>query len=191
MATAATTDPLSKAEADRQRKLKRIVWRDFSFLVLGMIAAFFMSLIELHAGDAEIRGGDEDSRSDSPVIDAGYIATTSCYKWLKANRGWNDFFAFVNTIIGVFGPTIYMLYQTFWRGDYETIFRYGAISALRSYCGWYVLELVCLAWLGWHGCWSGCDVDQRAKLSDAYGGPPRVVVSLLLISHLTPLRLTI
>jgi len=32
---------------------------------------------------------------------------------------------------------VYMAYQMLWIGDYEPIFRYLAISVLRSFCGWF------------------------------------------------------
>ena len=71
------------------------------------------------------------------LVDTGYIATTNIYRYLRDNRNVNDLLAFINTVIGVFGPGIYFIYTMLWQGDYEPVFRYLAISILRSFCGWF------------------------------------------------------
>ena len=129
--------------SDEQERTKRIIRRDTTFLVIGAIAASIMSWMELNAGNIEYRGislSNTDARllqtRHNNIIDAGYIATTPLHNYLKANRHWNDVFALVNTIVGVFGPFVYIARQTLWVGDYEPAFRYLCISALRSICGW-------------------------------------------------------
>lgn len=126
-------------EKERQEQRLKIVWRDTKFLVLGAILAGILSWIEVHAGKAEYRGEYAASAVDEQrgIIDTGYIATKPIHDFLKSNRFWNDVFACINTIIGVFGPGIYFVYETVWVGDYEPVFRYGAISVLRSFCGWF------------------------------------------------------
>jgi hypothetical protein len=69
-------------------------------------------------------------------MDAGFILTKPLHDYLEANRWANDLLAAINSIIGVFGPFVYMGYQTAWVGDYDVIFRYLVISAIRSLCGW-------------------------------------------------------
>ena len=66
----------------------------------------------------------------------GYILTKPLNHFLAEHRGFNDWLAGINTVIGVLGPFAYMVYQTLWVGDYEVVFRYLAISAIRSLCGW-------------------------------------------------------
>ena len=131
-----------KQSVEQQEKLKRIVRRDAAFLLLGAIAASIMSWMELNAGNVEVRGKDmvdaQGKLADHHgIIDAGYIATTPLHNFLKANRVWNDALALINTVVGVFGPGIYMAKQTLWCGDYEPVFRYLCISVLRSLCGWF------------------------------------------------------
>ena len=131
-----------KQSVEQQEKLKRIVRRDAAFLLLGAIAASIMSWMELNAGNVEVRGKNMvDAQGNLAghhgIIDAGYIATTPLHNFLKANRDWNDVLALINTVVGVFGPGIYMAWQTLWCGDYEPVFRYLCISALRSLCGWF------------------------------------------------------
>ena len=126
----------SPTDQEEEERRKRIVRRDAVFLTVAVIAASIMSYIELHAGDVDLRGGDPSDLTQKDIVDTGYIMTKGFHGFLKANRRWNDFFAFLNTIIGVLGPGIYMVYKTFWVGDYEPVFRYGAISVLRSMCGW-------------------------------------------------------
>ena len=131
-----------QTSADQER-VKRIIRRDTTFLIIGAIAASIMSWMELNAGNIEYRGiglSNVDARllqsTHNNIIDAGYIATTPIHNFLKTNRNWNDFFALINTIVGVFGPGVYIARQTLWIGDYEPAFRYLTISALRSLCGW-------------------------------------------------------
>lgn len=134
------SDPSSKKATEEERE-KRIetVKRDTKFLVLGAILASILGWIEVNAQFAELRGEDAAASIDEQrgIIDTGYIATKPLHDFLKANRSWNDFFAFINTIIGVFGPGVYFIYETLWVGDYEPVFRYGAVSVLRSLCGWF------------------------------------------------------
>ena len=72
--------------------------------------------MELNAGNIEYRGiglSNVDARllqsTHNNIIDAGYIATTPIHNFLKTNRNWNDFFALINTIVGVFGPGVYTI----------------------------------------------------------------------------------
>lgn len=126
-------------EEEKHVAVKKIVRRDIIFLCIGVVVASVLGWMEVNAGDAEMRGEDAEAVVDvqKGVIDTGYIATKKLWDFLKANRGWNDFAAFVNTIVGVIGPGVYMVYETFWVGDFEPIFRYGAVSVLRSLCGWF------------------------------------------------------
>ncbi|KAK1737910.1 hypothetical protein QTG54_011204, partial [Skeletonema marinoi] len=123
-------------------QIKSIARRDASFLLIAAIAAVIFSWMELNAGNIEYRGINSDARLlSSPnnsyqIIDAGYIATTPLYNFLKENRDWNDFFALINTVVGVFAPFLYIAWQTFWVGDYVPAFKYLFISAMRSMCGW-------------------------------------------------------
>ena len=128
-----------KGSEAKKEQIKRIIHRDIKFLILGAVAASIMSWMELHAGHAEYRGEYAASTVDRQrgVIDTGYIITKPMHDFLKKNRHWNDVFAFINTIIGVFGPGIYFVYETIWVGDYEPVFRYLEISVLRSFCGWF------------------------------------------------------
>ena len=128
-----------KDEEAGKERLRRIIRRDAIFLVLGAIAASIMGWMEVNAGNAEHRGEDAAASIDAQrgIIDTGYIATKPLHDFLRANRHWNDVLAFVNTIIGVFGPGIYFAYTTLWVGDYEPMFRYLEISILRSLCGWF------------------------------------------------------
>ena len=126
-----------KLSQEEQAHVKRIVRRDATFLIIGAVIAGASFWMELNAGNIEYRGISEIiHHNTNNIIDAGFIATTPLHNFLKANRGWNDFFAFINTLVGVFGPVLYMLYQTIWIGDYEPAFRYLTISGLRSVCGW-------------------------------------------------------
>lgn len=127
--------PTPEEEAAKQRKIKWIIWRDFSFVVMAAVAAHYMSYVELNASKVELRGG-EVSASPDGIIDTGFIATTNIYNFLKANRKWNDIFAAMNSLI-LFLPGIYTAYVTFWKGDYDLAFRYLATHILRSFCGWF------------------------------------------------------
>ncbi|CAB9498436.1 expressed unknown protein [Seminavis robusta] len=128
-----------KASSEERQHQRDIVVRDTTFIALGLIAASVLSWMELHAGEAEFRGEGSSAYVDDKrgIIDTGYILTSSMHNFLKANRGWNDFFAFLNTVLGVVPPGIYFVHQTLWVGDYEPVFRYLAISVLRSLCGWF------------------------------------------------------
>lgn len=125
-----TITPEEEAE---KLKIKKIVWRDLSFLLFAIAASLFMSYIELNAGDASLRGGEADERG---IVDTGYIATAGIYRWLKENRDWNDFFALLNTL-ALLVPGVYTVYITVWLGDFDLAFRYLATHILRSCCGWF------------------------------------------------------
>lgn len=137
-----TTTAQKEEEQELIEQIKSIARRDASFLLIAAIAAIIFSWMELNAGNIEYRGINSDTRLlSSPnnsyqIIDAGYIATTPLYNFLKENRDWNDFFALVNTVVGVFAPFLYIAWQTFWIGDYVPAFKYLFISAMRSMCGW-------------------------------------------------------
>lgn len=142
--------PITAQEEEQKKRsqhVKRIVRRDATFLLIGAIAAIIFSWMELNAGSIEYRGINADARllqqktttthnNTSMIIDAGYIATTPIHNFLKANRNWNDFFALINTVVGVFVPMLYIAWQTLWIGDYEPAFRYLIIMGLRGICGW-------------------------------------------------------
>ena len=145
MATPTQHQPTTTMTAQDEQELeqiKSIARRDASFLLIAAIAAIIFSWMELNAGNIEYRGINSDARLlSSPnnsyqIIDAGYIATTPLYNFLKENRDWNDFFALINTVVGVFAPFLYIAWQTFWVGDYVPAFKYLFISAMRSMCGW-------------------------------------------------------
>ena len=125
----ATTTTMDQEAAAREERIKKIVWRDFSFLLLAAIGAHLMSYVELNASKAELRPGGESSES-------GYILTTSLYNFLKENRDWNDIFAALNSL-ALFVPGVYTAYIFLWKGDYDLVFRYMATHLLRSFCGWF------------------------------------------------------
>ena len=125
--------PTKEQTAAKEARIKNIVWRDFSFLVLAAIGAHMMTYVELNASNAELRGGES---SESGVVDTGYIATTTFYNFLKENRKWNDIFAALNSV-ALFVPGVYTAYVTLWKGDYDLAFRYMATHLLRSFCGWF------------------------------------------------------
>ena len=115
-------------------KIKSIVWRDFTFLLLALLASFAISYIEVNAGDASLRGGTPDSRG---IVDTGFIATSKLHEWLSKHRDVNDILAFLNTIGCVLLPAVYLVHVTVWVGDYDLAFRYLATQCLRSICGWF------------------------------------------------------
>ncbi|KAG7340726.1 PAP2 superfamily protein [Nitzschia inconspicua] len=123
-------------EAELRERQEKIIWRDFSFLVIALMLGCIMSFIEMNIADAEIRGGGPEDKSRGGIVDAGFILTKPLHDYLEKNRGVNDLLAAINSLIGVFGPFIYMVYQTTWVGDFDPIFRYLTISAMRSICGW-------------------------------------------------------
>jgi hypothetical protein len=125
----------SKQEAELRAHQERIIWRDFTFMVAAFILASIMGYIETHSGDVEMRGGRIEDVSENGIMDTGFFLTTPLHDYLEENRWINDLLAGINTIVGVVGPMIYMLYQTLWVGDYEVVFRYLALSAIRSFCG--------------------------------------------------------
>ena len=127
--------PITALEQE-QENVKRTVYRDAKFLLISAVAASIFSWMELNAGNAEYRGLNSDAQADTMIIDAGFIATARLHNFLKDNRDWNDFFAFINTIVGVLCPISYIAWQTLWIGDYEPAFRYLVIAGLRSLCGW-------------------------------------------------------
>jgi len=123
-------------EAKLRAKQERIMWRDFVFLMVALVLASIMSFVELNSADVELRGGTVEDASQGGIVDTGFILTKPLHSYLEENRNVNDWLAGINTIIGVIGPGIYMVYQTFWVGDYDVVFRYLTISAVRSLCGW-------------------------------------------------------
>ena len=124
----------SSSSSSSSEYVKRIVWRDFTFLLLAMAASFAISFIEVNASDASLRGGEADSRG---IVDTGFIATNNIHAWLSNNRNWNDTFAILNTLGCVLLPAVYLVYITIWVGDYDLAFRYLATQMLRSICGWF------------------------------------------------------
>lgn len=123
---------LSTKEED-ERRIKKILRRDFTFLTVALVASSVMSYIEMNAGDASLRGGEADERG---IVDTGYIATTGMNRWLKKHRDWNDLFALLNTL-ALLVPGVYTIHITLWLGDYDLAFRYFATHILRSLCGWF------------------------------------------------------
>jgi len=103
------------------------------FVVLASVAAHYISYVELHASEAEVRGG---TASPNGIIDTGFIVTIKLHEFLKENRNWNDILAAINSI-ALFIPGIYTAYVTLWRGDYDLAFRYLSCHILRSFCGWF------------------------------------------------------
>ena len=150
--------PVSQEEvAAKEARIRKVILRDFVFLVLAFLGARIMSYVEVNASRAELRQSgsgllddlinngesysfwswfwNEDSLNCG-VIDTGYILTTPLHTFLKHHRGWNDWLAAINSVI-LFLPGIYTSYVTFWRGDFELAFRYFATHLLRSLCGWF------------------------------------------------------
>jgi hypothetical protein len=125
----------AKKEAEIRAHHERIVWRDFTFLMFAVVVVSIMGYIETHSGDVELRGGSVEDMSDGDIMDTGFILTKRIHAYLEENRWVNDLLAAINTIIGVLGPAAYMVYQTLWVGDYEPVFRYFALSLIRSFCG--------------------------------------------------------
>lgn len=123
-------------EAKLRERQEQIIWRDFTFLVVALLAGCVMSFVEMNVADVAIRGGGPNDESRGGILDAGFILTKPLHDYLEQNRGMNDLLAAINSLIGVLGPFAYMGYQTAWVGDFDPIFRYLAISAIRSLCGW-------------------------------------------------------
>lgn len=125
---------------------KQVVWRDICFLALGCVAVSIIGFVESHASEVGARSiavkvaglYDMGEMPVNPhgIVDTGFILTHQLYEWLKANRGWNDFFAGLNSVILV-GPSLYIAYVTAWKGDYSLSFRVIALQLLRSLCGWF------------------------------------------------------
>ena len=111
-----------------------VVWRDFTFLLLAMVASFAISYIEVNAGDASLRGGEAD---EPGIVDTGFIATRCLHNWLAHHRHYNDIFALLNSCGCVLLPAVYLVHVTIWVGDYDLAFRYLAVQSLRSICGWF------------------------------------------------------
>lgn len=128
-----TTPPTEEQKAAETRRIRRIIWRDFAFLILAGVGAHIISYVELHASEAELRGGIS---SPHGVVDTGFILTTTVHTFLKEHAGWNDFFAALNSI-ALMIPMIYTVYITLWKGDFDLAFRYFAMHLLRSFCGWF------------------------------------------------------
>eukprot|EP00544_Gedaniella_sp_CCMP2646_P014970 CAMPEP_0202483426 /NCGR_PEP_ID=MMETSP1361-20130828/2675_1 /ASSEMBLY_ACC=CAM_ASM_000849 /TAXON_ID=210615 /ORGANISM="Staurosira complex sp., Strain CCMP2646" /LENGTH=354 /DNA_ID=CAMNT_0049111683 /DNA_START=50 /DNA_END=1114 /DNA_ORIENTATION=+ len=127
-------DPETEKEKEaKTKKIKWILWRDVAFLVAAAVAAHYMGYVELHASEAELRGGVSN---DNGIVDTGFIVTTPIHDFLRKNRGWNDALAAINSL-ALFIPGIYAAYVTLWKGDYDLAFRYFAMHILRSFCGWF------------------------------------------------------
>lgn len=126
--------PSEEEQAAKKKKIKWVLYRDITFLVLAAMAGHYMSYVELHASEAEARGGEASGTLG--IVDTGYIATTKIYEFLKENQNWNDIFAAINSI-ALFIPGIYTAFVTLWKGDYDLAFRYLACHILRSFCGWF------------------------------------------------------
>jgi hypothetical protein len=136
--TKAGEEPLlsPQQETELRAQQEKIIWRDFSFLLFALALGSIMSWVEVNSSNVTLRGGTLDEVSKTGIVDTGFILTKGLHDYLEENRWVNDLAAGVNTIIGVLGPMLYMVYQTLWVGDYDVVFRYLAISAVRSLCGW-------------------------------------------------------
>jgi hypothetical protein len=126
----------AEEEATLREQQEKIIWRDFTFMVIALGLGSIMSFVEMNIADVEIRGGGPEDESRGGILDAGFILTKPLHDYLEQNRGVNDLLAAINSLIGVMGPFAYMAYQTAWVGDFDPIFRYLTISAIRSLCGW-------------------------------------------------------
>jgi hypothetical protein len=56
-------------ETELRSDHEKIIWRDFSFLVVAMILASIMSYVELHSNDVEARGGTLEDVSQGGIVD--------------------------------------------------------------------------------------------------------------------------
>ena len=99
----------AKQEAAMRAHQERIIWRDFTFVVVALILGSIMGYIETHSGDVELRGGKIEDVSDLGIMDTGFFLTTKLHDYLEENRWVNDLLAFINTLIGVLGPFLYMV----------------------------------------------------------------------------------
>jgi hypothetical protein len=126
--------PTVEEQQAKRNKIKWILMRDLLFLLGVSVAAHYISFVELHASEAELRGGT--ASIDNGIIDTGFIVTTRFYEFLRQSRKWNDALAALNSI-ALFVPGFYTAYVTFWKGDFEVAFRYLCTQCLRSFCGWF------------------------------------------------------
>lgn len=129
------TPPSQEEEQAKKKKITWILWRDLLFFVMAAIAGHYISYVELHASEAELRGGTAEDYNNG-IVDTGYIATTKLHEFLKDSRKWNDILAAMNSLVLLL-PGIYTAYVTLIKGDYDLAFRYLACHLLRSFCGWF------------------------------------------------------
>lgn len=120
----------------KRHPIRRILWRDVTFVVFALVITAFTSYIEMNSHDASLRGKNGAADDSTGIVDSGYIATTGLHAWLQRNPNYNDAFALANTLLCVLLPFVYLVYVTMWIGDYDLSFRYLSTQLLRSVCGW-------------------------------------------------------
>jgi hypothetical protein len=125
-------------------KLERsLLWKEFTFLLLGGIALRIVSYVETNAAYStrEMKALYDDEppmpRMDGHrVIDTGFVLTYPLYQYLADHRDVNDILAALNSLLLVL-PCLYVARVTMWEGDYSLSFRLLATQLFRSFCGWF------------------------------------------------------
>ena len=120
----------------KRHPIRRILWRDVTFVIVALVVTFFTSYIEMNSHNASLRGHNGVADDSTGIVDSGFVATTGLHAWLQQNPGYNDTFALANTVLCVLLPFLYLAYVTLWIGDYDLSFRYLSTQLLRSVCGW-------------------------------------------------------
>jgi len=124
------------------KRERAILWRDFTFLILGGLALRIVGYVETHAAESERTPFSQPSTTTSnqdiglSIIDAGFVLTTPLYNFLVTHREWNDVLALLNSLI-LIPPLVYVAYATLWKGDFALSFRLLATQLFRSFCGWF------------------------------------------------------
>lgn len=118
----------------------RVLCRDVCFLLVGFVALSIVGFVESHSSEPEARMmfQADTMAVSSPygIVDTGFILTHPLYEWLKANPGWVDILAALNSWVLVV-PFLYSAHVTFWKGDHSLAFQIISIQLLRAFCGWY------------------------------------------------------
>ena len=120
----------------KRHPIRRILWRDITFVIAALVVTGFTSYIEMNSHNASLRGKNGAADGSTGIVDSGFVATTGLHAWLQQNQSYNDTFALTNTLLCVLLPFLYLAYVTLWIGDYDLSFRYLSTQLLRSVCGW-------------------------------------------------------
>jgi hypothetical protein len=136
-----TSTPAEQEEPPPVKLERSLLWREFTFLLLGGIALRIVSYVETNAAFStrEMNALYEPPmpRMDGHrVIDTGFVLTYPLYQYLADHRDVNDILAALNSLLLVL-PCLYVTRVTMWEGDYTLSFRLLATQLFRSFCGWF------------------------------------------------------